>query len=205
MFNLVIENLNYDSYDLAKYLISLFYRTNKEYDCTKYKLTRLLIIAALVTSYNGKQLIDGALICSKDATRYMFDTLFWLEREIYLDSQHKTKNSEILDNEISPTDESVPIIYRCNELDNDVKVLLYDVFKHFAAYSRDDLAGYLDEILPLLASWALIDLRYTKDTIDSLRNKNNKVINYVVNFNPKLVKNIQPCKTLKKPFLKVRR
>ena len=199
---LIIENLNYDSKDLVNYLISLFYRTNKEYDCTKYKLTRLLIIAALVTSYNGKQLINDALICNKDATIYMFDTLFWLEREIYLNSYHKTKNSEILDSEISPTDESVPIFYRCNELDNDVKVLLYDVFKHFAAYSRDDLAGYLDEILPLLACWSLIDLRYTKDTINSLRNKNNQVINYVVNFNSKLVKNIQPCKTLRRSFIK---
>lgn len=146
------ENLEIEK--LACYLISLFYKTNRKYFCSRPKINRLLTIYKLSSinfdpdcfhyyfKVDAPYMIIGGFVYLIDRDVYFnFGTV---NNRIQLMSED---NKEFFDGKFNEID-SITNPYRVNENDiNDMKKnLLEIIFRKFASYSVGDLGKMINEL-----------------------------------------------------------
>ena len=136
---------------LASYLVSLFYKSKKNYSCTRQKIFKLLALNSLCNINHPELLntlyVDDEIITTKDPSLVLF-----INRDVYIRYPFCDDKKKFLDQ----FDEDVKIpnmfnnrLNRC-ELDVNSKKILEDIFRNFASYPIGDLIKMINEILPLI-------------------------------------------------------
>lgn len=144
------KEMRYLAIEVAKHLIQLYYRSDKEYHCTLTKVEKLLAIAGLVYAKSQKRLFLEEITiknCGVGIDGLEFD----LPSEI-IDTRSALDRSETgeTDTPICPIYQPVdcvPNYFRSNPdviLSEDCKELLLSIFEQFANYKARTLGALFD-------------------------------------------------------------
>ena len=152
----MLERQEYsETRNLACYLISLFYKSNCIYFCSRPKINRLLTIYKLAS-------VDVDENCFKYSINidapYIFvaNFVYLIDRDVYLNIKLDDKfklihlsqdNKEFYTGDFT-SDQTIPNWYHINEneINSNKKRLLEIIFRKFASYSVGDLAKMIDEL-----------------------------------------------------------
>ena len=134
------ENKMSNVINLAKYMIQLFYKTDKKYHCSRTKIEKLLSIAYVISAKNGYVLFGDKISVNHCGTGIPVLAGFILSDIIIADNTNK----RIEQNEIKD-DIPYPKIYKENEdLSDEDKKIITDVFLRFGAYDTKKLGNEID-------------------------------------------------------------
>ena len=136
---------------LASYLVSLFYKSKKNYSCTRPKIFKLLALNSLC-NINHPELLNTLYVDDEIITTKVPSLVTFINRDVYIKYPFCDDKKKFLDQ----FDEDVKIpnmfnnrLNRC-ELDVNSKKILEDIFRNFASYPIGDLNKMINEILPLI-------------------------------------------------------
>ena len=198
-----IEQCEYkETRNLACYLISLFYKSNCIYFCSRPKINRLLTIYKLASINFDKDCfkysinIDAPYIC-------IANFIYLIDRDVYLNIEldnkfkliHLSQDNKEFYNGDFTADNAIPNWYHFDEseINSNQKRLLEILFRKFASYSVGDLAKMIDELhhnIPFERksdefgfAFNYLDKEKLKQFLNSESNndlyKNNEVFNFV--------------------------
>lgn len=169
-----LEGLNIDLIDIADYLISLFYKTNKKYTTSRTKIGKLLSIVAFSGAKYGIKFFNE-IIYKYGNSGTIIEELLHYEQQIYLVLDDIDCSNKILRNEIN---NNLKSRFDNNNLDVSIKELVIDVFLNFGAYSTLNLGKMINEFREEIYNddKTFIDLEKIKD-LDCKRN--NDILIYI--------------------------
>jgi len=131
---------------LAYYLVSLFYKTNCKYSCTRSKINRLLTIYMFCNIKNKPNLHDSKFAITKEFMGF-YDLAFIIPNTIYYTDLRDMKNN---DDKQEIKERFGKVINRYTEYDDKIdesqKELLELIFRKFGSYPITDLSIKTDKI-----------------------------------------------------------
>lgn len=188
-------------YGIVSYLISLFYRTNCKFECSRRKINRLLTIYKLCCDKNGYDCFEDKFYIGEPYS-YVLGINF-IPREVYCRYFYDEydENSLFFECILKEDDvsciENMPFMYKQFikgiKISEESKKLLEDVFKKFGGFKFQKMANDIDEIMENIPTIKMLDImeHIDKDKIndffeDKNNNqiyKNNIVFQFVKNYN----------------------
>lgn len=174
-----LNNLNVDSMSASWFLLTLFFKTERKYTCTKVKTSQLLTIIALDYANNGDKLFDTDIFKSEDDEIYI-SSLVGLSKREYIGAINQNDDNQYIDADLDDSKEYlVPFVYRCNTVDENLKEKTISVFRHFGAYSQEDLATMINPILNKITNEdGMVNLTKASSIINET-NEDNEVVKYL--------------------------
>ena len=171
---------------LTYYLVSIFYKTDRKYSCTKTKIGKILSILAFKYAYNDILLFDEDVRKYDNCGTMIEDASFWVYPTEYICYKEHNNKEYIIDELIEPKNLPARLYVRykevCKDSDipADVKKDVEEVFRRFGAYSQADLSEVLNPIVDMFTteSYGKIDLSKISDIIDEVA-QDNEVIKYL--------------------------
>lgn len=201
-----MEETNYtetELQDMAAYLISLYYKTDCKYNCSRPKINRLLTIYLLCNI--NKKPITKNIFCITNSYIGLSGMFTYVPvLEPYTKFEYKDDRLEIIEdfNDQAP----IPPLYKrlidVIELSKAQKKLLEKIFRKFASYDINSLAEKVNEFKRIIPFKTHEDYRASLRGEDLLyflqQNKNNYLENEILTF-IKEYHGIYPSKT-KRPL-----
>lgn len=174
-----LNNLNIDSLTATWFLLTLFYKTERKYTCTKEKIMQLLTIVALDYANNGDKIFNEEILRKDNGNSYI-QGLMLLSGCEYIGADIQNDNKEYIDVNLNSTkDELVPLMYRCNIIDDELEEKITKVFRKFGAYPSTDLVNMTNPILDEITKEdKLVDLTRCDSILNEIEEEN-EVINYL--------------------------
>ena len=144
-------NTNYELEAMASYLVSLFYKSKKNYSCTRSKIGKLLVLNTLC-NIDNQNLLNTLYISDESIYTYEPSLLEFIYRDVYIKypfCDDKKPFTELFDESVV-----IPNMFQIRldryELDDNSKRILEDIFRNFASYPLGDLNKMIKEIIPLI-------------------------------------------------------
>ena len=182
-----LNNLNIDSRTASWFLLTLFYKTERKYTCTKDKTLQLLTIMALDYANNGDKLFNEEILRSDNGGAYIQE-LMWLSNNEYIGMNPQNDDKEYIHVDLDESkNELVPFIYRCSTNGYELRGQTIELFRRFGSYPQDDLITMISPILDGITNEdKTIDLTKVSSAIDEI-NENDITI-YLKRNNKRLIK-----------------
>lgn len=137
-----------DFHQAINYLIQLFYKTGQKYTCSRTKIGKLLSIVAFVYARRGYKLFDEKIYKYDGCGTAIREVMVYCDRDVYMQYRYFNNRQYIDDDFIS--DEQIPERYqKINNLNNELKEIIEDVFRHFGSFFTYDLGDFLNPIVEL--------------------------------------------------------
>lgn len=141
----LIENKDNERYvnliEAANYLILLFYKTDKEYSCSRTKLAKLLSIIAFKYALQDKKIFREEIYKYYDCGTNIIEIMNNYTRDIYMCFDYKDNTNPISDTlkDESSLDKNILDRYPIKSLNDEFKEIVEEVFFKFGAYSTSQL------------------------------------------------------------------
>lgn len=176
----------------ANYLVQLFVKCERKYSCSKTKLEKLLSIANLKCIKNGNKLFDEKVIEIKDCgvgLSYNFPTYLCGDIVLALlnDKNNKATSPK---RQIPETDINNSIKHNTqydkdvNDLTEEDKKCLLNVFLEFGAYDSSILGSLLDEFKYELVNNQVdgekINFKKCQSFFNRKSDTNNEILKYII-------------------------
>lgn len=127
--------------DAANFLIQLYYKTAKRYNCTRTKIEKLLVLANLIAFANNTTLFDHAMLINKCGVGIPILGGFYLSNIVEGEDSNKAISPDLIDESII-----VPTVYKLqSEIDDNTQKLLIEIFLKFGAYDAWRIGNMYDE------------------------------------------------------------
>lgn len=183
-----LEKRNIELKKITYYFIQLFFQTGKKYSCTQTKLGKLISIVALYYARNNVQLFDEKISKYKPNCGTLIEALAFIPKSIYsrdIFEQDNDKNDVISEKMLSGK-KSEQYSVDEDEIPEDVRNQIRDVFINFGAYCGGALAKCLNPIVDEIISDDGETLDLSKVQKLSLNNfagnkESREVIEYLLN------------------------
>ena len=179
-----MKNLNMNLKEITYYLIQLFYKTGKKYSCTQTKLGKLLSILAFKYARNEQLLFNESISKYPPHCGTLIEDLVFIPKDIYirdLDVEDPDKLKII--NEPFDDKAEIPNNYMdINNLSDQVKKDIEDLFRLFGSYPASKLGEYLNPIVELTVSddnKIILNMIKTISIEDFSENELNEITKYI--------------------------
>lgn len=201
MSNFLEQQGLYDEniYGITSYLISLFYRTNCKYECSRREINRLLTIYKLCCNRNGNVCFEDKFYIGYPhavVTELTFipGDIYFRNNDFEFDINNLPKEKK-LKQEDNGMLEDLPYPYswylRKHKINDESKKLLENVFEAFAGVDFDKVAFMIDELMHYIPvkkqfnNEDCIDIEIINNFFESKNNskmfKDNLVFNFIKN------------------------
>lgn len=144
--NFKMIKLNRDLCQITNYFIYLYFATDKKYHCTRTKLSKLVSILAFIYARDGVELFENKI--------YKYDKCGTIIQEIkmlydmVMYENVRSENTKNLIKEPIIHSDNIPKKYLdFDDLTDDIKCRIEDVFRHFGSYSPFALGQCLNQIV----------------------------------------------------------
>lgn len=170
---------------LTYYLVSLFYKTDCKYWCSRTKINRLLTIYKFCTIKYKSDVLKGEYVISnpKNKIGIWFPKLNgYIDRDVYLKYNIMEDNCEKIIEQFNENAEIPKIFEVEKEISVISKILLEKIFREFGNYPLNVLAPMVDEVIlkmPIkeIEGKTEIDTNNFENFLNT--NTNNEVFNFI--------------------------
>lgn len=165
----------------AKFLIRLYYQTGEKYNCVRPKIEKLLSIASFIKMKDGQAFFMEDIVLKNCGVGIPQLEVFLIEEII-----KKSPNNSRIDDEIN-FDIDVPAVYQGqDDIDEENKNLLIDIFREFGNFDSKLLGTEIDEFKNKIADGKKVSLEKAKAFFNSesvlQEYATNGVLKYIVNY-----------------------
>lgn len=174
-----LNNLNIDFITASWFLLTLFYKTERKYTCTKDKILNLLTIVALDYACSGDKIFNEDILLNDNNEPYI-NGLLGLSKYEYIKLPEQKDNKEYINEILDETkDNLVPFMYRCNVVDDELKEKTINVFRNFGAYPQEELGTMVSSVVnKMTTKEETLDLTKVSSVIDTIE-ETNDIVKYL--------------------------
>lgn len=179
-----MNNIKANLRQSSNYMIQLFYMTGQKYTCTRTKIGKLLSILAFKRARKNDKLFSEIIYKYDDCGTSINELKMYVNREAYMQLCY-TDDEKYISTSLDHSVYIPPFYQDIDEISNELKEEIEEVFRNFGSYSRTQLGKMLYDIVVcdgVTDEFDTINLEKIRDLkIEDIEEKitENKLIQYI--------------------------